>query len=201
MEIIDFSKRLRADFSDGCFNYYPMGDMHIGTRSHADHALSTCVKAVEADPIGVWSDGGDSISGICLEDRRWDPAMHYGAYDTIDKQVELYKEKLNSIKDRMLWILTGNHVETNIHIANAVRMIGTAWDVAWPGECIKAKFNKFYVWDIHGVGSVNSMAGDFRQRVTNEGIRVKRKLRLLQGDCSLMIMHHIHKLRWVSPDF
>jgi hypothetical protein len=201
MEIIDFSKRLKADFNDGCFNYYPMGDLHIGTRSHADHALSTCVNEVGADPRGVWSDGGDPISGICLQDKRWNPAMHYGAYDTIDKQVGLYLERTEAIGERQLWVLGGNHVETNIHIANAIRMIGTKRGCAWPGECVKAKFNKFYVWDIHGVGSVNSMAGDFRQRVTNEGIRVKRKLRLLQGDCLLMVMHHIHKMRWVSPDF
>lgn len=201
MEIADYTDRLKGDFSDGNFNWYPLGDTHVGTKELAKSELLECFGIVERDPIGIWTDGGDQLSGICFEDRRWDPSLHYGEYSTVNKQRDLYLDLSSGIWEKCLWQLLGNHGETTKHVIDAVGEIAAKMKCCHAGFLMKAKFNEFFVWDVHGTGSVNSMAGTFRQRYTNDGEKIKRKMMWEQGDCLAMVMHHIHKMRVVKPDF
>ncbi len=199
----DVSDRMKTDFPDGNFNYYPVGDDHAVTPEMVVEFWLWCMKLIGDDPIGVWSNGGDQLSGICNGDKRFDPRIHSGKYATVSHQKDFYVGNIkNSARgEKCLWQTAGNHTETTKDIIDAVGEIAKELGTAFVGRAVKAHFAPgLNVWDMHGRYRVNSMAGSFRQRRVNEGEMLKRRMSGLQGDCILMIMHHIHKMREAFPD-
>jgi len=197
MIISDFSRRVPKDF-----NLYLLGDAHVGNGAMAEKPLWTAVNMIKDDDKGFCITGGDMCEAIHLGDKRFEPAVHMGKYATADKQAAHVAALLDPIQGKVLAALDGNHELKYANIVDYTDLWCRRLDnkIKRGGYSIKAKFSKdFRLFYHHGMGSVNSRAGDRRQMETNDGISIKRKLRHLMGDCNVMAMAHIHKLRICPP--
>jgi hypothetical protein len=187
------------------FNFYAIGDLHVGRRGLAEHKIEECISLIKDDPIGCAGVMGDICETIKPSDKRFTiQEQDTGKFARLSQQWEYAAELLNPISDKLVFILDGNHEEVVYdvcHISSEiVKMISPDEGIACGGRSAKVFFtDKIKGFFTHGSGSVQSKAGDPEQRERNDAINIKRKLRDLQGDCILMGMGHIHKMRICKP--
>jgi hypothetical protein len=202
MEIVDF--RDIEDF-DNC-NIYLKGDDHIGNLAVSYSSLNKLIKIINDDPIARWGNMGDGLECIYVGDRRFQLDIHGGKYERFLEQAKYWMELHRPIIPMMLFYLDGNHEEKLYHILKPGEFIADmikrefGVKVIAPGRTIKGIFtDHFRLYATHGSGTVQSRAGDPDQIDLNESLWIKRKLRHSAGDCNVMAMGHIHKLRVRPP--
>jgi len=191
------------DEMPGSFALYLFGDTHVGNESSSDATIESFVRQVKGTKQGFASLGGDQFECIAVKDKRYAHDTHSTATRWGHQRDHLIN-LLDPLGRRLKWALDGNHEKTiaNDYLINEdLRKHFNTHDA---GEgftyTIKALFPGFRLLDWHGMGSVNSKAGDAHQRERNDEIKVKRKLRDLPADdCEVNIMHHIHKMRISKP--
>ena len=202
---------IRADFSSRVpsnYRLYLLSCTHFGNAAMSMPSIKRAIKLIDSDSSAYWGHLGDVTESIHVGDFRYDPVVHAGKYQSADQQAEYFADTFAPIADKCLFILRGNHEEKIIKTIEVDRLItdrfrdyhGVKENIVRGGRTIKATFSDdFKLYATHGAGSVNSQAGDRRQMENNDAIKVKRKLRLLQSDCIVMAMAHIHKVRVCSP--
>jgi len=200
---------IRADFTKKTpqtFRLAILADTHIGNIGCSEKAIEKAVKQIASDNRCYWLFLGDGCETIFLGDKRFDPQVHVGKYELLQAQISTWVDLFAPILPRCLAYIGGNHEFRVRHIDNVPNRVKEkvelkyGVDILCDNFTIKAKFSdNFRLYATHGSGSVNSMAGDRRQMEFNDAIRVKRKLRHLAGDCNVMVMAHIHKLRIMAP--
>jgi predicted MPP superfamily phosphohydrolase len=91
-------------FKDG-FNLYCITDAHIGAKDHDKAKFDKVIKALKDDPKGYCFFNGDNLEFI--------PPGYYisqeGQDAKVDTQVEDFVKLLKSLKNKILFIRTGNH--------------------------------------------------------------------------------------------
>ena len=188
----------------GSFELFLTQDSHVGNAAMLDSGPRDFVKRVKRKKNAFVVSQGDNIEAISVSDPRFDIGVHGGRMSRLDAQRDKFIEMFDSIGDKFLWILDGNH-ERAKHIRNLAqpnRDIAKAFNAVYAeGTIAKAIFPGFRLLTWHGWGTINSKAGDAKQRKTNDAISLKRRLRLLPGsDCEVITCGHYHKLILHSPD-
>lgn len=183
------------------YRLYLIGDTHVGNEAFAENVARKAIQRIKRDPKGYVGFMGDGTESIHPFDKRFDIKVH-GKAGTANRQVDFFVKMFKPIADRILFYLTGNHewklsqiVDIPAMIAEKLnpKMIHSTWTV-------KAKFSDdFRLWATHGRRAVNSYAKTYKERQDHEADRVKKLLQLLQGDCMVMAMGHIHKMRIHEP--
>ena len=199
----DYSDRLPKDF-----NLYLKGDDHIGSAACSFKTIQAEVKIIVDDPIGWWMHLGDAAESIYVDDPRFSLALHGGRDALVNDQVNRWFKLHEPAIPKLLAILDGNHEDRLKNTVDIVRLISdkikdrVGIDIDYGGYTIVARLSKkFKLFATHGSRQVESQAGELRQRQVNEEIRVKRLLRDLRGDCKVMAMGHIHKMRICPPSY
>ncbi|MFW6172994.1 MAG: metallophosphoesterase [Elusimicrobiota bacterium] len=203
---------LRHDFSDRMpknYNLNIISCTHFGNVAISMPAIRRFIKTVKEDKNAYWAHLGDTTESIHPGDTRYDPAVHAGKFRTADEQAARFAETFSPIANKCLFVLRGNHEEKIVKTVEVDKIIVENFEdkygidkgkIIYGGRTIKAILSEdFRLYATHGSGSVNSRAGDRRQILNNDAIRVKRKLRHLQSDCIVMVMGHIHKVRICAP--
>jgi len=185
-------------------NLYILPDMHIGNAATSFHAVDNAVRIVADDPIGYCGQPGDALEAIHLGDKRFDLDVHAGAFSTYSAQKKEYIRRIEPVASKMLFQLFGNHEWKLKHfiekddIGQAINDAGG--NVISGGFSIVARLTPYCkIFVIHGSRTVNSQAGERKQREMNDALRVKRLMRNIRSDCHAMIMAHIHKVRILAP--
>ena len=194
MELLDLRNKLPDDFV-----LLLIGDLHIGNNAVDIELLNRYIKYVIDHPEVYVSLGGDQIEAIVPTDKRFDLDCVDGTYNKADVQAKKVVELFEPIKDRVLWILDGNHEDKIKNTLNVSAYIADKLGIKYGTTTIKADFGIFKVLDWHGRGSCNSVVDDEVQAYNNEAKSVKRKLRRICHDCEFNFMHHIHKIRRWEP--
>ena len=185
------------------YRLYLLGDIHEGRVGVAYNKLDQAIEMIRKDRHGYAVMMGDAIEAIFIGDKRYSPNEQGGGkYKTINTQCADIAEHFKPVSEKILCWLNGNHEEKVAEIVDASRLICETLGGKIPHGGRSAKItisDNIKIWVTHGAGFLNLSAGDPRQRETNEQIAIKRKLRGLYGDCVLMAMGHIHKLRIEKP--
>lgn len=102
------------------YKLYTIGDEHIGTLYHDEDGLLSQIKQIKNDPLALWVGMGDKAEFITPKDPRWMSGvmpswLHDDNIST--EQEDRYCEMFDSIKNKCLGLLEGNH-EDSIRIHN-----------------------------------------------------------------------------------
>jgi len=205
------------------FTLWHLTDLHIGHAGCDESLLKQDIAAIAADPNAYWGGGGDYCDFIPRKkDKRYQESSvaHWlhGKDDICDAQVERFIDLLSPIADKCLYMVTGNHEDSQkSHSGNdvylrCVRGIARAAgketkDIAlgWEGF-ITLKFrrgkpksyggtSKVVVYAHHGAGGGRKQGG--------HALRLEEVLLTYDADLALLGHRHIRQIvnkHTVKPD-
>jgi len=202
------------------------GDLHLGTIAYHEKGWLKLVKRVMEEEDLYIALGGDLVESILVDDKRFQASTHDPKVPPM-AQMDWVKSDLALIKDKILFILNGNHELKLMKYGDLTKrmcmgdqyidraetegrtVVDKGLGVPYGGfstklsvyvsEHKKRKFcyKLFYT---HGRLTVKSVADDPIRRRANMSIQVKRKLFPLCGDAVIMATAHCHQLIAVPPN-
>jgi len=180
------------------------GDWHIGVANTNESGIFEMIEYVASAPNRYLIVKGDLIDCISVTDKRFSLTSFAGHVTTPQDQADRVLEILRPIKDRILFLLLGNHEYKLINKFDLLRYWCNELEVPWGG--VMAKFisaNKTgHYWKglfTHGSGTLRSAAKDPIQAEANMKANLKKKLQHLASDCIYMSMGHTHRQLTVNP--
>ena len=189
-------------------NLFHFGDVHKGSVLSSGHGWQKLVDMMGLDYKGCannyGADGGDMIEAIMVDDRRFSPEKFTEPLPLA--QMESVVKDRQSIKDKLLYILMGNHERALWRFGDLTEEVCKKLGVEYGTWTTKLTVmdNKgelmYKVFDTHGYRSITSTADDPIRRRTNMELILKRQLKRKAGDCAVMIKHHVHKLIVCKPE-
>ena len=195
-------RTIKHDIKRKDYNVYLMGDIHEGRRGVAYNKLDAAIGMIKEDKGSLVCLMGDLIEGISINDPRYSPYEQEGRYSRMTEQCKSIADRLIPIKKQIVSLLVGNHEEKLDKIMNCGTEIGDRLGLKFHTDsrtniCMLSDGLRFYL--THGSGSCSSSALDDTQREYNECKSIRNKLVRKAGDCVLMAMGHVHKLRIRRP--
>jgi hypothetical protein len=189
-------------------NLFLFGDVHDGSVLSSKHGWQTLVNLLGTEYDGCknnyCAEGGDMVEAIMVDDRRYSPEKLSEPLPLT--QVNSVVEKREAIKDKMLYLLEGNHERTLWRFGNLTAEIAGRLGVEYGTYSAKLTVNDkngnlmYKLFDTHGIKGISSTADDPIRRRTNMELILKRHLKHKAGDCAVMIKHHVHKLLVCKPE-
>lgn len=173
-----------------------MGDMHIGHTAHSGNPFNAHLHFLEEHPHIELALMGDYIEYASKSSYVRDEVMD------VDDQIDLLVKKLKPLKDRIIWMLYGNHEERHVRYTNSKRLLqGIANEIGVPKNVyigkpqrgvyavIKAEDKTYGVYAHHSLTSA----------------RINRALQLRragsQNVFSIIAQGHTHELAWLPRTF
>jgi len=197
------------------FNLFFFGDTHWGSILSTLKGWNKLVGMMHSKYEGCSNNygahGGDMIEAITVDDYRFDieelkKKQKDGETPVVPlEQADYAAKKLEPIKDKLLYILMGNHERKLTNIGNLTRSVANQLGVDYGTYTAKITIQDtsgnlmFKIYDTHGTRSINSTADDPIRKEANEKLILKRHLKHKAGDCAVMIKHHVHKLIVCKP--
>jgi len=189
-------------------NLFLFGDLHDGSILSSKHGWDTLVNLMNSEYDGCsnnfGADGGDMIEAIMIDDYRYSPEKLTEPLPLA--QVKEAIKKRESIKDKLLYLLDGNHERALWKFGNLTAEIAEQLGVeygTWTAKLtVKDNNDKlmYKLFDTHGIKGITSTADDPVRRKANMKLILKRHLKYKAGDCAVMIKHHVHKLIVCQPE-
>ena len=176
------------------------GDEHIGNAGVDIDKMDKFVHSVKSKKKAFVVNMGDNLESISVKDPRYSILVHGCRASMIQEQRDAFIEQFNSIGDRFLTMMDGNHEMKFKNDFKPNSDIAKAFNTQYiDGTMCKLLFPGFRMLAWHGDGSIGGKAGDRLQRKTSEKVALKRKLRDLAADCEIKAMGHAHKLVLSEP--
>lgn len=206
MEVIE--KIIPYSSKSDVFNFYPIGDIHLGSVECAENDVSRKVHQILNEEKSYIIGQGDYTECITKNDPRFD-IRNLADWVEKDNIVESQRQRVNEIfkkaseEKRIIGLLTGNH-EEEIHMRHdndIIRNLCKDLNVPYGGyQCyVVLKFLKkgrgnfdTYIWHAwHGAGAAQT-----------EGARLMRLMRLVNDiEADIYTMGHIHgAISTYTPD-
>jgi len=182
----------------GSYEHHFPADYHVYVNGFNEKRVHRYFKKnIMSKKNATFGSMGDLIDTMNPMDSRFKFDAQDPKYAKTDSQMDFLIEMLKPYQDRCLYIGEGNHEYRVWNTINVAKKIAEGLEADYATFTAKIDFGSFKVLDWHGFGAVNSRAGDMQQRINNERLMIKRKLRDVGGvhDCDVAIMHHIHKSR------
>lgn len=184
------------------FDLFLINDPHLGNRAMSRSTIERVVHNIKSKKHGYIAFQGDQLETISVTDPRFDLMVHGHQYARFNAQRNAFIELFDSVGDRVLWILDGNH-ERHIHNIYLPGLdIAEKFNTVYAnGVLVKAMFGDWRMASWHGHGTVSSRAGDELQRASNLLIALKRNLRNLPvDDCDIVACGHYHQCLLHPPE-
>lgn len=189
-------------------NIFFFGDLHDGSVLSSHDGWNKLVDLLMSEYDGCSNnygvDGGDMMEAILVDDKRFSPEKLTEPLPL--EQIERAVELRMPIKDRLLYILMGNHERKLWRFGDITAKVCKKLGVDYGTYTTKLsvtdkKGNLLYkVYNTHGFRNVTSTADDPKRRQVNMQLILKRQLKFKAGDCAVMIKHHTHKLLVCNPE-
>lgn len=183
------------------------GDWHIGPLNCNFEGIEKTIDYVKNNKNVFLVLKGDLIDAISPKDKRYAHCvMENPKLKTAQQQANKVLEILRPVKDKILFVMIGNHEFKQINEVDWGQYWADALGVPYGGYI--AKFihldennePRLKMLFVHGYGSVTSQAKDTIQRIANIKAGIKRKLEATgHADCIYMSMGHMHKLIAINP--
>ena len=194
-------------------NHYFLGDFHFLVRGYPFKTFNKMVKLIQADKNATWSIGGDTTDCMNQQDTRYNLGQYVGGSEKVDAQIDVAIKLLTPIKDKLLWVLAGNHEYRVWNITDVAKRVarGLGCDCYEPGlvpdssvssvMSMKVNMGAYTVLNGHWEWYVNSMANDDYIAWENERRSLKKRMCKVGGvdDCEVVVCHHIHKVHCIPP--
>jgi len=194
-------------------NIFYFGDLHVGSILHYRKGFLKLKEIVCNEYDGIPAkdnylvDHGDQFEAIAIDDKRFDPLMHAEKKDFyVDHQYEEVKKLYEPIKEKILAILYGNHLQKHKGICNYAKKLAGELEVEYGTWSCKIHYINnngslmYKSYHTHGRKQVNSYADDPKRRKVGKQLILKRQLREKFGDCVVMCKGHTHKLIVCPPE-
>ena len=188
-------------------NLWLFGDLHDGSvlssASGWNKLISLMGQEYDGCSNNYGADGGDMMEAIMVDDPR------YSADKLTEplplEQVNRAIEKREPIKDKLLYILMGNHERALWKYGDVTKEVCEKLGIEYGTYTAKLTVvdtngNLMYkLFDHHGRRGISSVADDPIRQESNMKLTLKRQLYRKAGDCAVMIKHHAHKLIVSQP--
>ena len=189
-------------------NIFFFGDLHDGSMLSFQRGWDKLCDVMNSEYDGCsnnfGADGGDMIEGIMVDDKRF-------SADKLTEPLPLAQSnravvQREAIKNKLLYILMGNHERTLWRFgditADVCEKLGVQYGTYTTKLIVQdSNGNLMYkTYDTHGFKGINSAADDPLRRSANMKLTLKRHLKFKAGDCAVMIKHHTHKLLVCKPE-
>jgi hypothetical protein len=191
------------------FNLFLFGDCHIGSIAFSEKRFNKFMKMMGKEYAGcgvnLAVDHGDSVEGMTVDDKRYDPRNMRDPRGTPFDEANTYIKLVMPIKERIICKLMGNHEWYLNKFGDMTKYMckelevpyGTySAKITYVGDNGKVLFKHYAV---HGRKSVTSTADDPIRRDANMELILKRHMKDKAGDCLLMSKGHTHKLIVCPP--
>jgi len=148
-------------------------------------------------------DHGDIIDAICSDDKRYDNITVEGDLLVQMDNAIAHRQK---IKNKIIAILDGNHPRKHWRFGFITQRVCKELGVRYGDwSCVfdyrdQKDAAMFKHYTTHGKVSISSRIDDPKDRKNAELRSLKRYLKDKVGDCVLMTMGHVHKLRVYNPE-
>ncbi len=187
---------------------YFLGDVHLGTSACHKEGFLGAIDKIEGEKNSRIIGMGDMVEAISHKDRRYQPDIIDSEMPVPLEQFNKLVEYLTPVKDKILFLLDGNHEITlsddGHHIKEIVcKNLGAPYGTYTAKVSVRTtsktapQMYKTFAW--HGARGLQSHAGDIIRRTANMKEMLKRRLMDKAGDCIIMAMGHAHKLIVVPP--
>lgn len=194
-------------------NLFLFGDEHLGTILHHKKGFAKLIKMISTSYAGVPTEGnfaishGDCIEGIMIDDKRFDPATQLPGQQVPFPMLQAndYCDLIDPIKEKILFILEGNHPEKLWKFGPITKEICRLKGIeygTWTAKLVvnDSQGNLMYKsYHTHGRRGITSNADDIQRREDNMRLILKRQLEDQAGDTVLMCKAHVHKLLIREP--
>lgn len=200
--------KLLAKTLPNSHNLFIFGDLHDGSVLSSQKGWDKLIEAMSSEYEGCSNnygiDGGDMIEAILVDDKRFSPEKLTEPLplEQMGRAIELR----TPIKDKLLFILMGNHErklwrfgDITAKVCEELGVDYGTYTAKLTVEDTKGKL-MYKLYDAHGIKNITSTADDPKRRRANMELILKRHLRAQAGDCAVMIKHHTHKLLVCKPD-
>ena len=185
-------------------------DMHIGHAGCDESLLKSDIAAIAADPFSFWGGGGDYGDFIPRKgDKRYRETSIapwlQGKNDVCGRQIERFRELIAPIADKCLYMLMGNHEDTQLtyydrdvylelcravadQSGREIRDIALGWEGFTVLKFRRGKpkafggTSKIVVYAHHGAGGGRKQGG--------HALRLEETL--LTYDCDIALLGHRH---------
>ena len=199
------TKRLPVDH-----NLFLFGDDHEGTILRYDKGWNKFIDMLHSPWGGLPAnhnfaiDHGDFMEAIMIDDPRYDIATVKDPIPMV--QLENAVKNRAMIRDRLLFILEGNHplklwkfgALTEI-LCDRLKVPYGTWSAKLVVQDRKGRL-MYKSYHTHGRKQITSTADDPKRRETNKQLILKRHLKFKAGDCALLAKGHTHKLLVCKPE-
>jgi predicted phosphodiesterase len=184
------------------------GDTHIGSIMTHTHGIEVAVDYVASGKNRFFIHLGDWIEAIMVNDKRYNqpPEGKKEKENSIPlRQARAAVQMFKPISKKIIVGLWGNHERLLTNYGNLVEdIICKELNIPYGTEVCRIIFtNKdkpfFNIFAMHGRKLFNSAAKDFEQRQANMKASMKLYLQEQEGDCSIMLCGHGHKILIVNP--
>lgn len=191
-----------------CIYIYPISDIHFGASACDIEKLKQTVKQIQQLPNAFWFLLGDNIDAINRSDKRFTMESIYkplfdmpgGLDNIVENQIKLLSRELYPIKDKCLFVMTGNHETTakaHYHIDAGVRL-AELLGVGCLGECVMFRLRFFRNAGKKSPSKIITVYANhgFGVGITS-GASINKLERMAQAagvEADLYFMGHTHKL-------
>lgn len=189
-------------------NLFLFGDAHHDSPMSSDSGWEILCNMMNKEYDGCknnyGAEGGDDIEAIKPDDKRYSEELKTTPLPLV--QMRHAVERRQSIKDKLLYKLQGNHEATlwtyGDIMADMCETLGVPYGTWTTKLTVTDKRGDlmYKLYDTHGRKSITSTADDPKRRKVNMQLILKRHLKFKAGDCAVMIKHHTHKLLVCKPE-
>lgn len=201
-------QRIQKDFNTKTFEIIAGSCTHIGSIMCHRSGIEYAIDYVASNKNCYFLHLGDWLEAVCTDDKRYHspPDNLKGKEQTIPMKQALDAVKMfYPIRKKILAALMGNHERFLSKVANLVEdVICNRLEIPYGTEACRIILSAkgqplFNTFAMHGRKIFNSNAKDFEQREANMRAALKLYLQEQQGDCSIMLCGHGHKIIIVNP--
>jgi len=178
-----------------------ISDTHEGIISQSEETLQEALERCERKKSTIVL-GGDLIEARRPSHPYYEKSMDEGKHKTIDDQIRGIAAKFRPFKKYIAAVMLGNHDRSHRETFDVSKKFTEYLGINRPCGMItlKAKIGDDRLFYFHpDKFTTNSKAGDAEQRYSNDVRKIRRFLYPLAGDCIVMAVAHIHKLRVGRP--
>lgn len=192
-------------------NLYLPSDGHEGNAACYEKGIAKEVEIIRADKKGLYANLGDAIECITVNDKRYDPSVHGGRYNTLLAQANRVAEMEAPVADKCLLRLLGNH-EFKAHVAGvgrfdehiAGKLAGNdkkKWNELpmTPGYSCICVLSHMRIFLAHGWKVGKFSTSDPTMMRMHKQLKIKKLLRNKAGNCELMAQGHGHEMIVLPP--
>jgi len=196
------------------FNLFCMGDDHCGSRMRYADGFKIFKDLLTSESFDLpakknfFMHSGDIAEMVFFDDKRYFPSSIPDTGQNVLDQIEFVVSEYSDIKEKMLFLLDGNHTyregfrSFGAITTEIARRLGVNYGTWSSRSTYRDKKGgvMFRQFATHSRANIRSRVRPWRRAKTNKEIAVKQYLEYKSADCLLNTLGHCHQLLCYRPE-